>query len=108
MDENIEPKQVVPIVAGNTKILGLGGPEWAISSVVFAMYFCFAGKLVWIFAMIQLFGTFVYIFFLSKLEENIIFVLLASAKLPDIVYGSFNKPLPLDKKSTDELKISEE
>ena len=49
-----------------------------------------------------------YIFFLSKLEENIIFVLLASAKLPDIVYGSFNKPLPLDKKSTDELKISEE
>jgi hypothetical protein len=51
--------------------------------------------------MIQLFGTFVYIFFLSRLEENIIFVLLASAKLPDIVYGSFNKPLPLAQKATD-------
>jgi hypothetical protein len=101
MDENIEPKQVVPIVAGNTKILGLGGPEWAISSIVFAMYFCFVGKLVWIFFMIQLFGTGIYILFLSKLEENIIFVLLASAKLPDIVYGSFNKPLPLAQKATD-------
>jgi hypothetical protein len=108
MVEHINSKQVVPIVAGNTKILGLGGPEWAFSSLIFAMYFCFAGKLVWIFAIIQFTATIVYILFLSKLEENILFVLLASAKIPDIIYGSFNKPMPLDKKSKDENKISPE
>jgi hypothetical protein len=91
----VEPKRVVPVVAGNTRIL-LSVPEWAASLLLFAGYLSFAGNLFWLCLIAQIALTMFYVLFLSKLEENIINVLIRAAKLPDIIYGSLNKPLPLD------------
>jgi hypothetical protein len=98
MENEVEPKLVVPIVAGNTKILGLGTPEWAASMILFVIFMSFAGKLFWLLFISQIVGTVVYVSFLAKLEENIIMVLIRAAKIPSIIYGSFNKPMPLDQK----------
>lgn len=110
LPEETEPKLVVPVVAGNTRVL-LSVPEWAASLVIFVTYLSFTGKLFWLFLLAQIILTLVYVLFLSKLEENIISVLIRSAKMPDIVYGSFDKPMPLDKRDDgkdEAFKISAE
>jgi type IV secretory pathway VirB3-like protein len=109
MEHNVEPKLVVPVVAGNTRII-LSVPEWAASLIIFVVFLSFAGNLFWFFFIVQVVLTMVYVLFLSKLEENILNVLIQSAKMPNIVYGSFNKPMPLDKKGIKdgELKVGAE
>lgn len=110
MDNKVEPKLVVPVVAGSTRII-LSVPEWAFSLILFVTYMSFSGNFFWIFVIAQIILTMVYVLFLSKLEENIINVLIQSARMPNIVYGSFNKPMPLDKKedrNDDIFHISEE
>lgn len=106
-NEYIEGKKVVPVVAGNTRIF-LSVPEWAASLFIFAMVLCYTGKFWWIFLIIQFLLTVIYVSFLSKLEENIISVLIKSAQIPNIIYGSFNKPMPLNKKEQNEFKIGKE
>jgi hypothetical protein len=106
-NDEVEPKQVVPVVAGNTRII-LSVPEWAISLMLFVFYFITTGKLWWICLIAQIIFTMVYVLFLSKLEENIMSVLIHAAKLPDIIYGSFNKPMPLDKREENDFFNSAE
>jgi hypothetical protein len=83
-----DQKEIVPIMSGNTRYLGLSVPEWAIQGFLFTTYFGLFHH--WFIALIiHVVLIIIYVAFLSKLEENIIFVLISSFKIPSIIYGKF-------------------
>lgn len=91
-------KQTVPIVSGNVKYLGLSIPEWVITLSPAGIYVIILDNSPLYFAgLIHFILIFIYIFFISKLEESILQIILTNRRIPDIVYGYFRKPLPINK-----------
>lgn len=92
--QNYRKKEIVPIVSGNTKILGMSTPEWCIHFTIFIFYSIILRVPMGLGLSVHVPCVIVYIAFLSKLEENIIFVLIQSFKIPNVLVGSFNKMIP--------------
>jgi len=84
-------KDCVPIISCNPKYLGLGMPEWAINLLIFsALLSIFGFKGGWPFMLGQIFLNYVYVKYISKLEENIGEVLMNNRKIPSVIWGYFN------------------
>ena len=91
-------------MSGNTRYLGLSVPEWTIILAIAAIFLVlFSVPITWVLVFgIPLVMT--YALVLSKMEENILFVFRSARRIPNIVYGSFRKPLPFQKmRSTNDL-----
>lgn len=93
----MEKRPVVPIVSGSTKYLGLTAPEWAINAVIFGGYLIVFGNNLLLPVLVHALVMLFYALFLSQLEENVLFVLISSRKIPSIFYGKFRKPIPFEK-----------
>lgn len=97
-------KKSVPIVSGNTKYMGLSVPEWTLTLSPCGFYFIVAtDKILTITILIHAIIIFLYIFFVSKLEDNILQVILRNMKIPSIVYGYFKRPIPINKFTSSKL-----
>lgn len=94
-------KKSVPIVSSNVKYLGLSIPEWVLMLAPCGLYFILFNYINKDFINYAICGhvvlIFVYVFFISKLEENILQIILINLNIPSIVYGFFRRPLPINK-----------
>lgn len=94
-------KRSVPIVSSNVKYLGLSIPEWVLILSPCGFYFIlfdFLNKGFINYSIgVHFVSIFIYVFFISKLEENIIQIILINLNIPSIVYGFFRRPLPINK-----------
>jgi hypothetical protein len=94
-------RRTIPIVSGNVKYLGLSIPEWTMSVGFILPVYCILcdGNTRTICMCIHAVLIFFFIFFLSKLEENIIGIIINNLNIPNIVQGFFVRPLPMYKKN---------
>jgi hypothetical protein len=100
----MQSRPVVPIVAGNSKFLGLSTPEWAVSGTILCPYLILGGSLFWYFFVAHVALQVFYVVYLSRLEENILMVLINNRRIPSIIRGSFVKPLPIEKSTIGDLE----
>jgi hypothetical protein len=90
-------RKTVPIVAGSRKVLGLTQAEWNINLVPFGFY------LIWIPGWLLKLGCLflhviliiVYVQVSKRFEQDFLVIYMQNRKLPNIVYGILNSPLPL-------------
>jgi hypothetical protein len=91
-------RRTIPIVSGNIKYLGLSIPEWTMAWSPLPVYFIISkGNPICIYIHIVL--IFFFIAFISKLEENIIGIIINNLNIPNIVQGFFVRPLPMYRKN---------
>ncbi len=97
-------RPVVPIMSGNVRYLGLSVPEWSIVGILYTGLFAILQVPIFIVTPIFFVLILIYVQILSRLEENVIFVIQASFRIPNVIYGSFKKPLPLSRmRNNDDL-----
>jgi hypothetical protein len=102
-------RRTVPIVSGNVKYLGLSIPEWTFALSPLPLYFIFSeGNARTVCMGVHAVIIFLYIFFLSKLEENILEIIRNNLKIPNIVEGFFVRPLPISKKESHEHNFNKQ
>lgn len=89
--EEIQSKECVPIVSGNTRYLGLSIPEIAINLLVHSGYLIFFGyRNGWPLILIQVILNIIYVKTISKIEENIGGVIMTNRKIPNVILGYIN------------------
>ncbi len=100
---NIEhKKEIVPIMSGDVKYIGLTVPEWILNSVIFCGYYILLNKEIgfskwYVFCIIHIFGIVFYGAFIVKIEENIVYVIKNNFKIPSIIFGNLSRPIPIEK-----------
>jgi hypothetical protein len=90
-------RPVVPIMSGNTRYLGLAVPEWCVVGLVTCFFLVFVRVPFLMLLIIEVPVLVFYVSVFAKMEENIFFVLKASRAIPNIIYGTARKPLPLER-----------
>jgi len=89
-------KRAVPIVSGNVKYLGMTVPEWCMFLAPMGFYVIVVpAEAQWIVMLVHLAVIIGFIVFVSKIEENIIMVLVQNLQLPSVISGYFRRPVPV-------------
>lgn len=86
-------KRAVPIIASSPKYLGLTVPEWALSLLPLILFTTIFNKVFLIYLPAHLIVMIIYIVLFSKMEENIVPVVVTWFKIPEVIIGIFNKSI---------------
>jgi hypothetical protein len=91
-------RKTVPIVTGSRKVLGLTMAEWNLNLVPFSAYVIFApGWFKVLGLLIHLILIAVYVQVSKRFEQDYLVIYVQNRKLPNIVYGILETPLPIDR-----------
>ena len=92
-------RKTVPIITGSKRILGLTQAEWNLNLIPFACYAIWAPgwwlKFAGLSAHILLICVYVQVS--KQLEQDFIVIYMQNRKIPNIIYGIFKNPLPLQR-----------
>lgn len=87
-------KRAIPIVSSNAKYFGLTVPEWALSLFPLFLFTTILSKLLLYYIPLHIIALIAYVRILSQMEENIVGVVSTWIRIPDVIMGYFNKPIP--------------